>query len=91
MTEKSEAKDKFVETLQKWMTQLELTVKILRSDGGKEFTGNVVSDFCKSKGVVQQITPRYTPESNGKIERLNLSIKEKLRCLLIDSRLPLEL
>jgi transposase InsO family protein len=91
MTEKSEAKIKVVETLQKWMTQLELTVKILRSDGGKEFTCSVVSDFCKSKGVVQQITPRYTPESNGKIERLNRTIKEKVRCLLIDSRLPLEL
>jgi hypothetical protein len=51
MTEKSEAKEKVVETLKRWMTQLELTVKILRSDGGKEFTGNLVSDFCKSKAA----------------------------------------
>jgi transposase InsO family protein len=90
MAEKSEAKDKVVETLQRWMTQMELSVKILRSDGGKEFVCNLVSDFCKSKGIVQQITPRYTPESNGKIERFNRTIKEKVRCLLIDSRLPVE-
>ncbi len=75
MTEKSEAKEKAVEILQRWMTQLD--VKILRSVGGKELTGNLVSDFCKSKGIVQQITPRYTPESNGKIEGLNRTVKEK--------------
>jgi hypothetical protein len=55
MTEKSEAKEKAVEILQRWMTHLELTVKKLRSDGGKELTGNLVSDFCKSKGMCSRL------------------------------------
>ena len=35
MTEKSEAKEKAVEILQRWMTHLELTVKIEVRWGGK--------------------------------------------------------
>jgi transposase InsO family protein len=90
MTEKSEAKEKLVDVLMEWENQLELTVKILRSDGGKEFVSNLVTDYCTSKGIKQQVTPRYTPESNGKIERLNRTIKEKVRCMLIDGHLPVE-
>jgi hypothetical protein len=52
MTEKLEAKEKVVETLQRWITQPELVAKNLRSDGGKEFTSNFMSDFCKLKGIV---------------------------------------
>ncbi len=87
MTEKSEAKEKLVDVLIEWETLLELTVEILRSDGGKEFVSNLVTDYCTSKGIKQQVTPRYTPKSNGKIERLNRTIKEKVRCMLIDSHL----
>jgi transposase InsO family protein len=90
MTEKSEAKEKLVDVLIEWENQLEVTVKILRSDGGKEFVSNLVTDYCTSKGIKQQVTPRYTPESNGKIERLNRTLKEKVRCMLIDSHLHVE-
>ncbi len=90
MTEKSEAKEKLVDVLIEWENQLELTVKILRSDGGKEFVSNLVTDYCTSKGIKQQVTPRYTPESNGKIERLKRTLKEKVRCMLIDSHLHVE-
>ncbi len=90
MTEKSKAKEKVVETLQRWITQLELTLKIMRSDGEKEFTSNLVSDFCKSKGILQQITSRYTPKSNRKIERFNMTIKERVRCLQIGGHLHVE-
>jgi hypothetical protein len=64
-------------------------LKILRSDGGKEFVSNLVTDYCKSKGIIQQVTSRYTPKSNGKIE-LNRTIKEKVRCKLIDNHLHVE-
>lgn len=90
MSEKSEAKGILTDTLKEWSTQCEVSVKVLRSDGGKEFVSNLVTEYCKSLGIQQQVTPRYTPESNGKIERLNRTIKEKVRCMLLDSHLPVE-
>jgi hypothetical protein len=90
MTERSEARENLVEAPIEWETQMELTVKSLRSDGGKELVNTLVTDYCKSKGINQQVTPRCTPESNGRIERLNRTIKEKVWCMLIDNHLHVE-
>ena len=90
LRKKSEAKHALIEILTRWENITEVKVKYLRTDGGKEFTGKLVTDFCTSKGITHQVTPRHTPQSNGKIERLNRTFKEKVRCILIDSRIDVE-
>jgi hypothetical protein len=40
------------------------------------------------KGIVPQPVPAYTPESNGRAERLNRTLVEKVRALLIKFKLP---
>jgi transposase InsO family protein len=90
LRKKSEAKSALIEVLTRWENITEVKVKYLRTDGGGEFTGKLVTDFCVSKGITHQVTPRHTPQSNGKIERLNRTLKEKVRCLLIDSRIDVE-
>lgn len=87
---KSEVKHAAIEVLTRWETLREVFIQYLRTDGGKEFTGKLVTDFCKKKGITAQVTPRHTPEQNGKIERLNRTFKEKVRCMMIDSKLPVE-
>jgi transposase InsO family protein len=57
---------------------------------GKEFTGKLITDYCKSRGITHEVTPRYTPQQNGKIERLNRTYKEKVRCLMLDSHIAVE-
>jgi hypothetical protein len=88
LKKKSEAKHALIEEMTRWENLTEQKVKYLRTDGGKEFTGK--TDFCTSKGITHQVTPRHTPQSNGKIERFNRTFKEKVRCILIDSRIDVE-
>ena len=72
-------------------TQSEKKLKILRSDGGGEFCNNTLSDYFSSKGIIHQVTTPYTPQQNGKVERLNRTVIERVRCMLAESGAPNEL
>ncbi|GJZ57849.1 retrovirus-related pol polyprotein from transposon TNT 1-94 [Tanacetum coccineum] len=53
--------------------QLEKTIKALRSDRGGEYISQEFKDYLKTCGIVQQLTPPYTPQHNGVSERRNQS------------------
>lgn len=56
--------------------------KVVRSDGGLEFRLSIADIFYKSSGILHQPSPRYTPELNGVVERLNRTIKEMLSAMI---------
>lgn len=60
----------------------------LRLDNGGEYTSNEMRNFCKDQGIRMKFIVPYNPEMNGKAERLNRTLVEKARTLLIDSELP---
>ena len=64
-------------------------VKSLRSDNGGEYSSTAFQTFCAEKGISRQLTNPYTPEQNGVSERLNRTIMEAVRSMLIHSNLPL--
>ncbi|UYV71408.1 hypothetical protein LAZ67_8003037 [Cordylochernes scorpioides] len=76
----------FIEEIEK---EKEIKVKQLRSDNGKEFTNNQMTQYLKGKGIKHQLTNVYTPQQNGISERYNRTLIEGTRALLIDSQLPL--
>ncbi|GJT70832.1 retrotransposon protein, putative, ty1-copia subclass [Tanacetum coccineum] len=45
--------------------QLGKTIKALRSDRGGEYISQEFKDYLKVCGIVQQLTPPYTPQHNG--------------------------
>ncbi|GJZ20801.1 retrotransposon protein, putative, ty1-copia subclass [Tanacetum coccineum] len=45
--------------------QLGKTIKALRSDRGGEYINQEFKDYLKACGIVQQLTPPYTPQHNG--------------------------
>ncbi|GJX19671.1 retrotransposon protein, putative, ty1-copia subclass [Tanacetum coccineum] len=45
--------------------QLRKTIKALRSDQGGEYISQEFKDYLKACGIVQQLTPPYTPQHNG--------------------------
>ncbi|GJU79743.1 retrotransposon protein, putative, ty1-copia subclass [Tanacetum coccineum] len=51
--------------------QLGKTIKALRSDRGGEYISQEFKDYLKACGIVQQLTPPYTPQHNGVSERRN--------------------
>lgn len=62
-------------------------IKIFRSDGGTEFCNSELSACFEKSGVVFQTTVPYSPQQNGKLERMNRTVMEKARCLLMESGL----
>jgi len=64
------------------------TLKTLRCDNGSEYINQDLKTYCVGKGIRLQTTVRYTPEQNGKAERLNRTLLDKVRPMLADTRLP---
>ncbi|PSC67031.1 retrotransposon with Ribonuclease H-like superfamily and integrase domain [Micractinium conductrix] len=65
-----------------------LPVKRVRSDNGGEFCNSTLSEFYTSQGVLHETTNPYSPQQNGKAERLNRTLWEKARPMLSDAGLP---
>ncbi len=75
-----------------WENQLstpeqKFTVKAVRTDNGGEYVNADLTAYFQSKGVVHQKTAPYTPEQNGKAERLNRTIVERVRTMLAETDL----
>ncbi|WVZ16441.1 hypothetical protein V8G54_009423 [Vigna mungo] len=84
---KSETFQKFKE----WHTQIEnqlgCRLKCLRTDNGLEFVSEEFNGFCKEKGIRRHRTVVGTPQQNGLAERMNRTILERVRCMLLGSGL----
>jgi hypothetical protein len=65
-----------------------LSVKVVRSDNAKEYLSKNLLSFYESKGIMYQLSVRYSPQQNGVSERKNRTVVETARTLLIDSKLP---
>lgn len=63
-------------------------VMAVRSDHGGEYMSDALGAYFKSKGIMHQMSAPYTPEQNGAAERLNRTLLEKVRSMLIDAELP---
>ena len=45
--------------------QIERKIKRLRDDRGGEYISNEFSQFCAEHGIIHEVTPPYSPQSNG--------------------------
>ena len=84
---KSEVFNRFL----KWKAMVENAVgkklKVLRSDNGGEYTGKQFQEYLKSEGVRHELTVPKTPQQNGVAERLNRTLVEMVRTMLVESKL----
>ena len=55
----------------KLKTNLEKSIKVLRSDRGGEYLSQEFQDYLKENEILSQWTPPYTPQLNGVSERRN--------------------
>ncbi|KAJ9519346.1 hypothetical protein QJQ45_023135 [Haematococcus lacustris] len=86
------SKDLVPAAIQRVITELETQsghrCKALRSDNGSEYCNKALRDWCSSKGIQQQFSAPYCPEQNGKAERLNRTIMQATRSMLLTAQLP---
>lgn len=59
----------------------------LRCDNGREYLSTKMKNFCAHRGIQYEIMIKYTPQQNGVAERMNRTIIERARCMIINSQL----
>ena len=58
------------------------------TDNGKEYINKHFATALNNYGILHRTSPAYTKQPNGLIERINLTLFNKVRCLLIQSYSP---
>jgi len=56
-------------------------------DNGTEYVNHDVQQFFKEKGIQFELTIPRTPELDGVAERMNRTLRNKSRCMLLESKL----
>jgi transposase InsO family protein len=60
----------------------ETTIKRVRSDNVSEFKNTRIDELCDEFGIRHQFSAKYTPQSNGLIERKNITLIDMARSML---------
>ena len=85
-------KDQVFECFKEWQAEVEnytgQRVKTLRTDNGGEFTSKSFTAHLKASGIRHELTVPKTLEQNGVAERLNRTLVETTRAMLLDAKLP---
>ncbi|GJR24430.1 retrovirus-related pol polyprotein from transposon TNT 1-94 [Tanacetum coccineum] len=63
-------------------------LKKLRTDNGLEFCNQEFNNLYKESGIARHLTVAGTLQQDGLAERMNMTLLNKVRCLLIQSGLP---
>jgi transposase InsO family protein len=62
--------------------KFESNIKKIRSDNGSEFKNTRIEDLYDNLGIGHQLSPTYTPQSNGVVERKNRTLIDMARSML---------
>lgn len=62
----------------------------LRTDNRLEFCNNLFDKVCRNSGIKRHKTCPYTPHQNGMSERMNQTIMDKVRSMLVETSLDAE-
>ena len=85
-------KDEVFEHFLEWKALVEksngLKLKAIHTDNGGEYSSKKFESYFKSEGIRHERTVPKTPVQNGIAERLNRTLVEMVRSVLIDANLP---
>ena len=84
---KNEAPKFIKQFVQIGKTQFNKTVKMIRSDRGREYVNNDLRGYLQKEGIRIQYTAPYSPPQIGVAERKNRYLTDATRCMLSDAQL----
>ena len=70
--------------------QIERKIKRLRDDHGGEYISNEFSQFCAEYSIIHEVTPPYSPQSNGVAERKIRTLTDLVNTMLESSSMSYE-
>lgn len=79
----------FVEYLAAVERQTSQKLRQYTLDNGSEFINTVMDEYCKELGITLHKTAPYTPQQNGVSERMNQTIINMARSMMVQSGVPL--
>ncbi|GJV48872.1 retrovirus-related pol polyprotein from transposon TNT 1-94 [Tanacetum coccineum] len=89
LKDKTEAFDQFKIFSRKIQNQLGCSIVSIRIDHGREFDNEVkFEEFCNANGITHNFSAPRTPQSNGVVERKNMTLQEMSRTMLNEQSLP---
>jgi hypothetical protein len=68
--------------------KLNMPLKAIRTDGGREFLNHSMATWCQAHGIEHQHTLPDSPQQNGIAERRNRTLLNMVRCMLTFSKAP---
>ena len=89
ISHKSDALDCFKRYTNLVKNQLNVKIKTLRTDRGREYLSDQFKSFCDEKGIAKQLTIPYTPQQNGVAERRNRTLLDMVRSMMAQANLPI--
>lgn len=90
LEDKNEAEEYLKEFVEEAEAFHNKRVSKIRCDNGGEFVNHRIKKWSKAKGIFMDYTIPYSPQLNGKAERLNRTLVEKARALIFDSKITKE-
>ena len=78
--------DMFLSYKSEVKNQLDKKINRIRSDRWGKYIP--LNDYCENEGIIHEVTPPYSPESNGVAERKNRTLKEMMNSLLVSASTP---
>jgi len=79
-------KGKILELFVKWKKNMKKNtgrkIKVLCSDNGGEYTSDSFLQLCHDEGIERHFTVRETLQQNGVAKRMNMTLLEKVCCIL---------
>jgi reverse transcriptase-like protein/integrase-like protein/Pol polyprotein/LTR polyprotein gag-polypeptide-like protein len=79
--------EEYLNLIRQIETETELKIKYLRTDGGKEYQGDL-TPVLKQHGIKHEPTSPHSPQSNGRAERLNRTLENFTRAMLYQANMP---
>ena len=83
-----------MDTFKKWKyffeNEIGKRLKCLKSDNGGEYCSKEFDRYCSKNGIRRERTVLGTPQENGVSERMNRTIMEHARCMILHTGLPLQ-
>jgi hypothetical protein len=76
------------EHIARLVTQHNAKVKFIRSDRGGEYSSDELKKYLSKRGIHHEYTVHDSPEQNGVAERVNRTVVEHARALLIGADFP---